>query len=180
MPWRKRFVAIETLSLVIDADIARASGISEHPTSSSARILLENVRNNGHCAAMSPTLLEEWKQHKSLFASKWLASMVAKKKVKFIRPDSAVATHIADNIIDEKVKKIAIKDAHLIDGALSQSKIILSNDNNARRAFCSISTEYGPMTTVVWFHSVSDKAFISRYLQSVCFVPGGYYLRGFG
>jgi hypothetical protein len=52
-------MANKPLSLVIDADIARSSGFSEHPNSSSARILLENVRHNGHYAAMSPTLRAE-------------------------------------------------------------------------------------------------------------------------
>jgi hypothetical protein len=170
-------VANKRLSIVIDADIARSSGLAEHPTSSSARLLLENVRDNGHNIAMSPDLRTEWKKHKSLLATRWLASMVAKKRVKFIKPDTVMNDYVSDNVSDEKIKNIAIKDAHLVDAALSQDKIIISNDDNARRAFCSISTHYGPITTVMWFHSVTDKPFISGYLQNLCFVPEPYYLR---
>ncbi|MFT4926404.1 MAG: hypothetical protein ACI8WB_002502 [Phenylobacterium sp.] len=172
-------MANKRLSIVIDADIARSSGLSEHPTSSSARLLLENVRENGHYIAMSPDLRIEWKKHKSLLATRWLASMVAKKRVKFIKPDTTVNDYISDNVSDEKIKSIAIKDAHLVDAALSQDNIIVSNDDNARRAFCVISANYGPITAVMWFHSVTDKPFVSGYLQSLCFVPEHYYLKAF-
>lgn len=90
------------ISIVIDADIARSSGTSEHPVSSGSRALLDSVTKNGHKIVICPKLMNEWKNHRSLFARKWLASMIAKRKVKFIKPEEETNSTIAAHIIDPK------------------------------------------------------------------------------
>lgn len=166
-----------TLSFIIDADIARSSGTSEHPVSSGSRKLLENLARNGHKAAMCPSLRIEWRKHQSLFATKWLASMVAKKKIVFIKPPERIKKFIEDNIEDCKDKEIALKDSHLIDAALEVDKIIASNDNVARNVFCNYSLRQGEIGAISWFNAVSDSAFISETLMSGGYIPAIYYLR---
>lgn len=166
-----------TLSFIIDADIARSSGTSEHPVSSGSRRLLENLTKNGHKAAMCPNLRIEWKKHRSLFATKWFASMVAKKKIVFIDPPAKIKNFIEGNIEDCKDKEIALKDSHLIDAALEADKIIASNDNIARNVFCNYSLKQGEIGAVSWFNAVSDSAFISDTLMTGGHIPDIYYLR---
>lgn len=163
-------------SVIIDADIARASGMSEHPVSSGSRALLDTVSKNGHKAAMCPTLMAEWKEHRSLFARKWLASMIAKKKVNFIKPPSIASGLITNYLEREKSIAIAEKDAHLIDGALEVDKIIASNDDIARNVFCDLSKNCGNLRTIKWFNAIKDRDFVSNYLESDCFVPEKYYV----
>lgn len=165
------------LSIVIDADIARSSGTSEHPVSSGSRRLLENVQRNGHKAAMCPILLAEWRKHRSVFASRWLASMFAKRQISLIEPNSSIKGSIAHNITDKKQVEIAEKDVHLIDAAIETDKIIASNDDNARNVFCLLSSNCGELRSIKWFNAVNDRVIIQDYLGKNSFVPRDYYLR---
>lgn len=165
------------LHIVIDADIARSSSTTEHPVSSHARKVLDEVKSHGHILVMCPKLNEEWKKHRSSYATKWLASMFAKRKVKVKSYNSDTRSHVETNVVDGKIKDIAVKDVHLIDIALSESKIITSNDNNARIAFCEIGKDYKIIQKVIWLHSVTDADFISSYLVKKCVVPETLYLK---
>lgn len=164
------------LKLVVDADIARSSGTTEHPISSNARILLDMMMSNGHYIVMCPTLNAEWKKHRSNYATRWFASMIAKKKVKFIRHNNTTHKVVETLTIDEKTRSVALKDCHLIDIALCEDKIIASNDNNARIAFCAISKLHGEIKPVAWLHSVNDNDFLTSLLDSNCFIPQKYKL----
>jgi hypothetical protein len=163
-------------SVIIDADIARSSGMSVHPVSSGSRALLDTVSKNGHSAAMCPTLMAEWRKHRSLFARTWLSSMIAKKKVDFIRPSEITGDLIVNNLDKDKEIAIAVKDAHLIDGALTVDKIIASNDDIARNVFCELSTNCGSLRTIKWFNAIADREFVTNFLISDCFVPEKYYV----
>ena len=164
------------ISFIIDADIARSSGFSEHPVSSGSRKLLENLKQSNHKAAMCPKLMEEWRIHKSLFSAKWLASMVAKKRIVFIKPAKKINNFIEKNIEFCKDKEIALKDSHLVDAALAVDKVIASNDNKARNAFCNLSNKNVEIETVSWFNPVTDSAFIYEFFISGGFIPKKYYL----
>jgi predicted nucleic acid-binding protein len=170
-------VAIRNLSIIIDADIARSSGTTEHPLSSGSRALLESVKNNKHKIAMCPLLFAEWKKHHSVFAKRWLSSMIAKKQIQFVKPNPNTKEHIEEHIFDEKIKAISIKDSHLIDAALHEDKIIASNDDNARNAFITISGNYKCINEIVWFNAIKDRDFIEDFFVSSKFIPDGYYLK---
>jgi len=163
-------------SIIIDADIARSSGMSEHPVSSGSRSLLNTVAKNGHVTTMCPILMAEWKKHKSLFARKWLASMIARKKVKFIKPNKQTDSLINAHISDVNKISIAEKDSHLIDAALASDKVIASNDDIARNVFCELSINCGNIRSIKWFNAISDREFVTNHLVSNCFVPKRYYL----
>ncbi len=163
-------------SVIIDADIARSSGMKEHPVSSGSRVLLDTVLQNGHMLAMCPKLGAEWKEHRSLFATKWLASMTAKKRVNRINPKATTNTLITNNLKKDKEIDIALKDAHLIDGALEADNIIVSNDDIARNVFCQLSISCGGLRGIKWFNAISDRDFVTEYLVSDCFVPKKYFV----
>jgi len=170
-------VAARTLNIVIDADIARSSGESEHPISSSSRKLLEMVKDKGHYIAMCPLLRAEWSKHKSIYARKWLASMFAKKKVNFVVHKSEFKAFIEENLLEDKMKKIASKDSHLVDAALLTDKVITSNDSTARKAFCEISSKNKILEEIIWLHSSTDNNFIEIFFSRDCFVPPEKFLR---
>lgn len=142
------------LSLVVDADIARSSGMTDHPVSRNSRESLEFIINNDLKLAMCPELLSEWRKHRSMFAKKWLASMYAKRKVVMIKPISEAKIKVDNSVITPKENSIASKDAHLIDAALFADKVILSNDDNARKVFCKISENYKELKSIRWFNVI--------------------------
>ncbi|MEX5353671.1 hypothetical protein WCE02_20235 [Pseudomonas juntendi] len=169
-------MSIEPLSLVIDADIARSSGETEHPISSGSRRLLEAVSISGHKLALCPTLRAEWRKHQSRFAIKWLASMYARKKISSINPQPEIATHILENIPDGKEKKIALKDCHLLDAAFNTGKIIASNDATARSAFCNIATSKKEICTISWFNALDDLDTFTNKALTGKIIPKKFYL----
>lgn len=154
---RRKFLS-NYLSLIVDADIARSSGMTEHPVSRNSRESLEFIINNDLKLAMCPEILNEWKKHRSLFAKKWLASMYAKKRVIPIKPLSEAREKINNAGITPKEHSIALKDAHLIDAALHVDKVILSNDDNAREVFCKVSEKYKELQSIRWFNVVNHSA----------------------
>jgi hypothetical protein len=170
-------VASKSLNIVIDADIARSSGTSENPTSSSARKLLDLVKDEGHFVVMCPILRAEWNKHKSIYSKIWLSSMIARKKVKFITHESKIKQFIEENIFDEKLREIASKDSHLVDAALLEDKFITSNDCHARKAFCEISAHHKVLEELVWLHSCLDYDFIEKYLSKRFFIPQDKFLK---
>lgn len=166
----------EILSIVIDADIARSSGLTEHPVSSGSRKLLESVSTSGHKLAMCPKLKAEWRKHQSSYATRWMSSMYAKKRVASINPSSEIANHILEKIPDSKEKEIALKDAHLLDAAYETDKIIASNDATARSAFCNIATSKKEIRSILWLNAVADREVFENKILTRQFVPKNFYL----
>lgn len=126
------------LSFVIDANIARASGLSEKPSSSRSRNLLDNIKNGNHEFVQCPTLKMEWKKHASGYSIKWLASMYAKKKVITVIHENYLRQMIEKSALEENRKSAALKDSHIIDSANLYGKLLATMEKNCIKAFCEI------------------------------------------
>lgn len=136
--------------VVIDADIARSAGTTEHPVSKNSRTVLHVIIKSDMSIVFCPILLEEWKKHRSKFAALWLSSMIARKKFLLISPKSVVSVDIESSDIDEDRKTIARKDAHVVDIAINSSNLILSNDTAARNVFCSLALQTTSLSQLNW------------------------------
>ena len=154
---------------VVDADIARASGVSEHPVSKSARDVLLGIKEFNISVAFCPILLSEWRKHRSIFAAKWLASMIAKKKFHLVISGDFATGEVEKANLNEVDKKVALKDAHVVDIALSSGNFIASNDKTARAVFTSVASNSPLIRDIVWIVPLED----SDELIAV-FSAGGY------
>lgn len=170
-------MANNNLVLIIDADIARSSSTTEHPVSSSGRKVLESIITSKHSICFCPKLLAEWKKHRSGYSTKWLASMFAKRKVEFTDSSHAIEALLSEIEEDSKHKEIALKDVHLIDSSLVNSKIIFSNDDNARRAFVHFSERIGAIQVVVWLNSVTENNIIDETIKKGCIPENAIFLK---
>lgn len=165
------------LTMVVDADVARSSGFSEHPVSSGSRALLDAILKSGHKLALCPTLKAEWKKHRSKYAITWMASMIARKRVVFLKESALTINELIDiSTVSDKDKSVAIKDAHLVNAALALDKVIASNDDTARKVFCVISRDDGSLRNIFWFNSVSDREFLQTFLCGENIIPENYRL----
>ena len=127
--------------LVIDASVIRSAGgeAAAHPTSKRCRDFLIAVLDICHRMAVSPDTEEEWKRHRSRFASTWRTSMVARRKV--VRLDSCADQRLRDRVerlarlrqdLNEAVLR---KDIHLVEAAKATDSIVVSLDDTAKGAF---------------------------------------------
>ena len=131
----------------IDADVARSSGLTEHPSSRNSRETLEKIKScPNYKISLCSQLNNEWNEHASKLATKWKASMVASRRMVYYKDDDAGLRSADDSIRGKiaafsgssEIKVIANKDAHLVSLAVIGSKIIISNDKKARDSFYEI------------------------------------------
>lgn len=163
--------------IVIDADIARAVGLSEHPVSNTSRTLLEAVMASKDIGiAFNKTLLDEWKKHRSTYAQKWLSSMIAKRRFSLINVPTDAGIVVQNAPITDKEKKIAEKDAHLIDIALVAGKFIASNDTTARTVFCLVSNHSPLFNGITWVVPVDCADALAALIQERGFIPSEWHL----
>lgn len=153
-----------TKRLVIDADVASASGAEEaehptpvdgqediYPTSKHCRDFLKAVRSSGHRLVLSPEAEVEWLRHASRFSLGWLTTMERFGKVVRLpqgegewRAEAAecVATGAAESVADRERQEL-LKDCHLIDAAWANDYIVCSHDKKAKRRFVIVCRTLG-------------------------------------
>ncbi|WLH68817.1 hypothetical protein [Pseudomonas sp. FP2309] len=168
---------IKCQSFVVDADVARAAGLSEHPVSKGARSVLQAILNSDARAVFCPKLKEEWKQHKSIFSTRWQSSMTAKKKIDHIISTSNISEFIEISQVTDAQKAIAQKDAHVVDAALSIKSIIASNDNAARAVFKILGQFSGSVGELIWVSPTTECDRLLDLIGSTAYVPNEWILK---
>lgn len=163
------------VKLVIDADIARSSGLTEHPVSSGSRDMLDLVYTTASEAYFCRTLLDEWNKHQSKYTRMWRVKMYSAKRIKIVRHTDATKQVLS--LIPECAKqKAAIKDSHLIDTSNASGKIIISNDDTARNAFSSLLAGNGLISGVYWMSPLSSMNDIKDYVIKNKIIPNNHLL----
>ncbi|WP_035335531.1 hypothetical protein [Acinetobacter lwoffii] len=150
------------MKFIIDADIIRSAGYSEHPISSTSRNLLDAVIKHKSETVYCKTLMAEWRKHKSTYSTKWIASMISKKKLVLI-PVKTEAKDFLESLEESTDKKVALKDAHLVDLAIASNKIIFSNDINAKNAFSKLLDKRSNFQKIYWLSPREDMNIILNY-----------------
>ena len=128
--------------VVIDADVMRSAGASDHPISSSSREALNAIRAGGHRMVSSGPIREEHKKHSGKFAKTWQASMYARRQV-------VAWTYVADQDLRNRLaqafppeataqRDAALKDTHLLEAATASGQRIVSRDFRAKTLFQSV------------------------------------------
>lgn len=161
---------------MVDADIARAAGISEHPISSSSRKLLDCLMSNKHSVAMCPALRAEWRKHQSQYSQRWMASMIARKQLKFVNYKKSIYSCIENGNFSDSIKKICLKDVHLVDIALEEDKYIFSKDDTAREKFSYVAIYYQDLRQLIWLNPVNHLNFILSHLAKAEHIAETHYL----
>jgi hypothetical protein len=157
--------------LVIDADVARAAGKTQHPVSSACRDVLDNVLEICHKVALSPILRDEWTKHQSKYATTWLKTMIAKRKVQFkqISEDQRLREKVAQYAETPEINAIMQKDIHLIEIAQQTDKIVISMDNTVREHFKTVSSQIHELKEISWVNPHPDRQeAVIFWLQEGC------------
>jgi hypothetical protein len=101
---------------------------------------------------VNEAIYEEWNNHRSAYANTWLMEMFGRKKVDSIEQDLS-------NNLEDRVREIVTdvyefetirKDIHLIQSALAADKVVISLDDNARRAFAGLTNDIRILKEIVW------------------------------
>lgn len=142
-----------TQRLVIDTSVTRAAGneASTDATASSCRDFLKAVLTICHKFVVTPEIQVEWREHRSRFASTWLTSMDARKKViRIAAPDAeGLNERIAQFSQGNQLKAMA-KDLPFLLAANATDARVVSLDEEARGLFVAVSAHVGQIRNVVW------------------------------
>ncbi|MEY0301801.1 hypothetical protein AB7W11_07755 [Providencia manganoxydans] len=146
--------------VIIDADILRSAGgiNTQNEVSLFSSQLLSLVLKKNIKVGYDKTLFLEWKHHKSRYSSRWLSSMISKRKLLKLPEDNDISSSISDaeNLTTEQ-KRIALKDSHLISNAINSDKIVISKDDRARTIFCLLKEEIGGSLIGIYWISLMTK-----------------------
>lgn len=144
----------DSKQLVIDADVARASGSKEakNPRAKQCRDFLQTVLSVCHRVVMTRTISDEWKNHQSRFARRWLVSMKARRKIVKIDPskDTTLREIIKNTTHDENKIDVLLKDIHLLEAAMKTDNIIISLDETVRKLLANVAKSVGEIRDIIW------------------------------
>ena len=142
--------------LVIDADVARASGseTATHPRAERCRDFLNAVLSLSHRIVMTEQINNEWKNHQSRFARRWRVSMDARKKIDRINPpeDAKLQTKVTTTTHETDEIDLMEKDFHLLQAALATDQIVISLDETVRGLFKRASQQVGEIRNIIWMN----------------------------
>lgn len=146
--------ARDSKRLVIDADVAQASGDegATHPRAINCRDFLKGVMLANHKIVMSREIRDEWKEHHSGFARRWLVSMDARRKVVRVTPsqDNTLRDKVTNTTSDAAEIEAMEKDFHLIQAALATDRCVVSLDETIRSHFKRAAQSVSDIREVVW------------------------------
>lgn len=137
--------------LVIDADVARSAGTSEHPVASSSRAFLDTAFECGYDVVMTEAIRDEWRCHQSTYSRKWLTRMYGRRQVHHasVKDDRDLRARLAKVTPDEQ-RSVVDKDVHLIEAAIATDRAVTSSDERARRAFRTASKYLPDLSPIIW------------------------------
>jgi hypothetical protein len=145
-------------AIVIDASIARSAGTTEHPTSRMCRDFLQAVMAFCHKMAANPEVLAEWRKHRSRFSSKWLVSMVQKRKL--VRLPKAANKELwaafGGGDCPEKDYRNISKDLHLIDAAMCTDGLVASLDDAVRASLRNCIEQKPDIGDIAWVNPTNE------------------------
>lgn len=146
--------ARDSKRLVIDADVARASGseTATQPRARHCRNFLDQVLILSHRVVMTERISNEWKNHQSRFARRWRVSMDARKKIDRIAPPEYVDIRdkVTNTTSDGNEIEALQKDFHLLQAALATDQTVISLDETIRRLFGRATQQVGEIRGIIW------------------------------
>ncbi len=142
--------------LVVDASVAGAAGAATAtaPVSTLCRDFLKTLREETRCrVVMPPELKDEWEEHTSRFARRWLTAMTSQGRVIFDDVPASVRMRREIERAAAKNQREAAalrKDFHLIEAAIATDRNVVSLDEIVRRLFKTSAQSVVAIKKVVW------------------------------
>jgi predicted nucleic acid-binding protein len=160
------------VAVVVDADVLRAAGGTEHPTSKRARQALEAIRAGEHRLVLSGPLLREYKNHESRFATLWRSNMVARKRLQHwdYVEDSALRNRLVDALPKDAVsqQREVLKDAHLLEAAVATGQRIVSMDAKAKALFQKACPKLQAHGCLLWGDLTEQPEGTIKWIEDGC------------
>lgn len=139
-------------TIVVDANVARSAGQTEHPKSKACRGVLDAMLKYCHKLAWTSDIAEEWKRHESSYAKRWRAAMTARKKVHRLVDvqDANLRLQINESVMAVDKTNALLKDIHLIEAAIRSDSIIISCDQRVQKLINEAAQTTTAIRLICW------------------------------
>lgn len=147
--------------LVVDANVARSAGETEHAVSSACRSFLNAITKSEHRVVMTDEIQQEWREHASKYSSRWLTSMYARKLVfrSAVRRDDQFRKRVAQHHRNTH-------DMHLVEAATATDRLVASQDERARLEFGTAAVNIRELRRIVWVNPAREAEAPIDWLRS--------------
>jgi len=142
--------------LVVDASVAFSASEAEHPVSRSCREALVSIRDICHRVIMTEAIIEQWHCHARYFATKWLAGMVARKKVHWCKGAQLKRLDEACKKLSASEQESLREDLCLIEGACAGDWIVVTEDKRIVTIWQKCQDEFRLAEPIMWINPVTD------------------------
>jgi hypothetical protein len=146
-------------SLVVDADVARASGMSGHARASSCRDALDAIVGRSELGlAFDAKLYDEWGRHASNYAMTWLTELASAARIRRVSwPEKARDLNLVLKLLTPGEQLVAKKDEHLVMTAVETDFRIVSLETASRHQFCRLADDWIVLKDVHWVSPTSPE-----------------------
>lgn len=166
---------IDSRRLVIDASVAQAAGgeTATFPASKMCRDFLTAVLTVCHQIVMTAEIRAEWDQHQSGFARRWRKSMVARKKLSYLKVDAGAHEAARQRLVGV-VRHSSLtgnqqdsveKDLHLVVAALATDHRLVANDEIVRDLLNSLSSQATELASILWANPTRESEHALEWLE---------------
>ena len=148
-------VPLHTRQLVIDACIACSMGERNENGKHCREFMTDAFLNNtNHEVVISKDIKKEWYTHgKNIYATTWLSSMQARKRVFHVKEnceDAFLRQEInALSTLPVQIEAM-LKDVILLEAAIKTDRSVISMDQKARRLFAGACVCIGYIRDIQW------------------------------
>jgi hypothetical protein len=128
------------------------------------------VQDICHVVVMTSDLRDEWKNHQSRFARKWLTRMHARRKVEDPGDvhDADLRKVVAVAIGSDVWSDVVEKDMRLIESALATDSRVLSCEEKVRRALQLAARRTGRIRGLMWTNPDTEGEALLDWLRTGC------------
>src|SRR4051812_47317963 len=121
----------------------------------------------GHRVVFSSESIAEWKKHQRSFARRWLAHMVATRRMDHLGEvrDGGFRARLLPCAPSKKKREAMEKDAHLLEAALQTDRIVISCDEKVRGLFQNACSAVSEIRAVHWANPEIEAEEVIPWLQ---------------
>lgn len=156
------------IQIAVDTNVARAASGRPNagPPSPECSRVMEHLRAGPFRVVMSQALRDEWRQHATPFAMKWLAELRSRKRVDNIpRPNWPPAAELlaaaADQLGPSGLREVR-KDMPVWELAMVSGRRVVSNDDRQRKLLRQIAATVPELQLLAWVPTADATAWLKE------------------
>jgi hypothetical protein len=157
--------------IVIDASVSYSASDLKPDADLVVRLCcetLETIQKYNYQLVFTEEIIYEWNKHSTKFSRRWLRNMLERKRVVkiSISEDKSISQKVNLVVTDIGVRKLILKDCHLVDAALAADRIVLSRDEQVKYHLCRYAEVILEIQQICWMNPADPDEKVVAWIKS--------------